>query len=176
MAGSAPLQWCSSLALQHRMRRHWRGALPAMTRGGRGVSAISAISASDPPIKVGGRHTGHRFEPAKEFPQFPLAIRQLRQGRRPCAAAGARRRPARTRPRARRRLRAPSPGSPVATGARWCQAVPVVTHILARDPAGAADADPGQHMVRLSEAASSFSTRPSSLPRRLGGFRRQRRT
>jgi hypothetical protein len=30
IAGSAPLQWRSFLALQHRMRRHWSGALPAM--------------------------------------------------------------------------------------------------------------------------------------------------
>jgi hypothetical protein len=54
------------------------------------------------------------------------------------------------------------------------QAAPVAAHVLARDLVGAADADPGQHTARRSAAVSSSSTQPSSLPRRSGGFCRQR--
>ncbi len=77
IAGSARLQSRSSLALPHRMRRHWSGALPAMR--------FPQFPQSHRQSRVGsasGEEEG--------FPQFAQAIRQSGRGGRPSAAVGGR--------------------------------------------------------------------------------------
>jgi hypothetical protein len=67
---SSNTSWAGTVAPRARQRQTTGAALPA---GDDGFG------------NLGGRNVGHRFEPAKEFPQFPQALRQSGPRLRQCS-------------------------------------------------------------------------------------------